>query len=120
MGIDLLPAFIRQHYEVHEWKHASAILKNDFPAEWNDLCDLLTQFRLMKSWLTVGGGRKSQVSESIDGFLYARGWVEKEFDTQILVDGQASRSPTHKIDCFKIAWPLKLSGTTKILSLIAI
>jgi hypothetical protein len=113
MGIDLLPAFIRQHYEVHEWKHASAILKNDFPAEWNDLCDLLTQFRLMKSWLTVGGGRKSQVSESIDSFLYARGWVEKEFDMQILVDGQASRSPTHKIDCFKNRVAIEIEWNNK-------
>jgi hypothetical protein len=34
MGLDLLPAFIRQNYEVHEWKHASAILKQDFPDEW--------------------------------------------------------------------------------------
>lgn len=101
MGIVLLPAFIRQHYEVHEWKHACAILKNDFPDEWHDLCDLLAQFRLKKSWLTVGGGRKSQVSEAIDSYLYARGWVEKEFDTQIVVDGHAARSPTHKIDCFK-------------------
>jgi hypothetical protein len=113
MGIDLLTVFIRQHYEVHEWKHASAILKNDFPEEWNDLCDLLTQFRLMKSWLTVGGGRKSQVSESIDSFLYARGWVEKEFDTQILVDGQASRSPTHKIDCFKNRVAIEIEWNNK-------
>jgi Restriction endonuclease BglII len=113
MGIDLLPAFVRQHYEVHEWKHASAILKNDFPAEWADLCALLTKFRLMKSWLTVGGGRKSQVSESIDSFLYERGWVEKEFDTQILVDGQASRSPTHKIDCFKNRVAIEIEWNNK-------
>jgi hypothetical protein len=30
MGTDLLPAFIREHYEVHEWKHACAILHQDF------------------------------------------------------------------------------------------
>ena len=30
MGTDLLPEFIREHYEVHEWKHACAIL--DAPA----------------------------------------------------------------------------------------
>lgn len=23
-------------YEFHEWKHACAILKNDFPSEWKD------------------------------------------------------------------------------------
>jgi hypothetical protein len=113
MGIDLLPNFIRQHYEVHEWKHACAILKNDFPAEWQDLCDLLEQFQLKKSWLTVGGGRKSQVAESIDGFLYARGWIEKEFDTQIVVDDVASQSPTHKIDCFKNRVAIEIEWNNK-------
>lgn len=101
MGVDLLPAFVISHYEVHEWKHACAILRQDFPQEWQDLCSLLANFRLKKSWLTVGGGRKSKVSEDIDSYLYERGWVEKQFDTQILVDGAALSSPTHKIDCFK-------------------
>jgi hypothetical protein len=101
MAIDLLPQFIRDTYEVHEWKHACAILHNDFPEQWIDLCELLAQFRLKKSWITVGGGRKSKVSEDIDSFLYRRHWVEKQFDTQILVDGLANQSPTHKIDCFK-------------------
>ncbi|MFN3294488.1 MAG: hypothetical protein ACK4S2_12670 [Gemmobacter sp.] len=50
-----LPPFVRDHYECHEWKHASAILTQDFPAEWNDLIDLLTTFRLRKSWITKGG-----------------------------------------------------------------
>ena len=101
MSLDLLPAFIRQNYEVHEWKHASAILKQDFPSEWADLCALLVEFRLQKSWITVGGGRKSKVSEFIDSFFYQRGWVEKKFDTEIVVDGNAKKSPTHKVDCFK-------------------
>jgi hypothetical protein len=101
MGIDLLPTFVRQAYEVHEWKHACAILKHDFPSEWDDLCELLIQFRFKQSWISVGGGRKSKVSEAIDSFLYDRGWVEKQFDTRILVDGVPKLSPTHKIDCFK-------------------
>jgi Restriction endonuclease BglII len=101
MGTDLLPSFIRDNYEVHEWKHACAILRQDFPVEWDELCSLLEQFRLKKSWLTVGGGRKSKVSEDIDSYLYQRGWVEKQFDTQIMVDGNAMVSPTHKVDCFK-------------------
>lgn len=101
MAIDLLPEFIRANYEVHEWKHACAILQHDFADEWTDLCDLLTGFRLQKSWITVGGGRKSKVAEAMDSFLYGRGWQEKKFSTAILIDGARSESPTHKIDCFK-------------------
>ena len=76
MGTDLLPKFIRENYEVHEWKHACAILKQDFPSEWNDIVDTLTNFRFYKSWLEPGGN-KSPISKGIDSYLYARGWVEK-------------------------------------------
>lgn len=49
MGVDLLPSDIRDLYELHEWKHACAILKTDFPDEWRDLLDLLRAFRLRRS-----------------------------------------------------------------------
>jgi hypothetical protein len=101
MGIESVPKFIREHYEVHEWKHASAILKEDFPNEWKDLTSLLRDFRLPKSWIIKPGGRKSQVSEYIDSYLYERGWLEKEFATKVVVDDQSMDSPTHKVDCFK-------------------
>jgi len=81
MGTELLPTFITEHYEVHEWKHACAILKNDFPQEWEDLIAVLSSFRLKKSWVSVGGGRKSKVSGWIDNFLYEKGWIEKDFAT---------------------------------------
>ena len=51
MGLELLPRFIRENYEVHEWKHACAILNRDFPKEWGDIVKLLEQFRLRKSWM---------------------------------------------------------------------
>ena len=101
MTLELLPAAIRSLYEVREWKHACAILKNDFPVEWQDIIDTLTTFRFRQNWIEVGGGRKSKVSESIDSALYARGWAEKHFDTEIAIDGHRTKSPTHSVDCFK-------------------
>lgn len=113
MALDLLPAFVRQNYEVHEWKHPCAILKQDFPAEWDDICQVLTAFRLKRSWIDVGGGRKSQVSESIDSALYQRGWEEKQFKTAIVVDGHRSESPTHRVDCFKNRVALEIEWNNK-------
>ena len=113
MPIDLLPAFIRNHYEVHESKHACAILKHDFPDEWNDIIEVLSDFRLYKSWVTVGGGRKSKISEAIDSKLYERGWTEKQFQTEILIDGQSQESPTHQIDCFKNRVALEIEWNNK-------
>jgi hypothetical protein len=113
MSLDLLPAFIRNYYEVHESKHACAILKHDFPGEWNDICQVLTNFRLKRSWITVGGGRKSRVSESLDGALGQRGWMEKGFDTKVVVDQKSLDSPTHKVDCFKNRIALEIEWNNK-------
>lgn len=113
MGIALLPSFIRAHYEVHEWKHACAILHQDFPQEWRDIVEVLSAFRLQRSWLTVGGGRKSKVSESIDSALYARGWEERQFHTSIQIDDTRLDSPTHQIDCFKNRIALEIEWNNK-------
>jgi Restriction endonuclease BglII len=113
MGTDLLPQFIREHYEVHEWKHACAILKHDFASEWNDVCEVLIAFRLRRSALIVGGGSKSDVSKSIDAALYARGWAEKQFRTAIVVDDTRTDSPTHKVDCFKNRVALEIEWNNK-------
>lgn len=113
MGIDLLPAFIRSHYEVHEWKHACAILKQDFTSEWADICDVLTQFRLRRAWLAEGGGNKSKVSAAIDAAFYARGWSEKQFATEIVVDASRTETPTHQVDCFKNRVALEIEWNNK-------
>lgn len=113
MSLDLLPAFIRGNYEIHEWKHACAILKEDFPEEWQDIISVLEQFRLKRSWITNPGGSKSQVSKHIDSYLYARGWTEKEFSTHVVVDEQRMDTPTHKVDCFRNRIALEIEWNNK-------
>ena len=113
MGIELLSSFVRDHYEVHEWKHACAILNNDFDEEWNDIQDVLTSFRLRKSHIAVPGGRKSDVAGQLDGAFYQRGWIEKSFDTKVVIDDTALQSPTHKVDCFKNHVALEVEWNNK-------
>jgi hypothetical protein len=113
MSTNLLPQKIRDKYEIHEWKHACAVLKEDFIDEWRDIIALLTQFEFHKSWITVGGGRKSKVSDAIDGFLNNRGWVEKEFSTSVKVDEHIMDSPTHKVDCYKNKIALEIEWNNK-------
>jgi hypothetical protein len=113
MGTNLLPSYITDHYEVVEWKHACAILANDFPSEWADIISLLSDFKLLRSWITVAGGGKSKVSGAIDQFLYRKGWVEKEFKTAIRVDGKTHSSPTHKVDCYKNRIALEIEWNNK-------
>jgi hypothetical protein len=108
-----LPPFIAAHYECHEWRHASAILSADFPAEWADILDVLTAFRLRRSWIARGGGNKSGVAQFIDGFLHARGWAETRFDTAVVVDGRRTETPTHQIDCFRGGVGLEIEWNNK-------
>jgi Restriction endonuclease BglII len=113
MLIDRLPQFVRDNYEFHEWKHASAILSQDFPAEWHDLLSLLQDLRLRKSWIAVGGGNKSKLASYVDEFLVQREWVEKQFQTAIEVDGNRLDSPTHKVDCYKNGIALEVEWNNK-------
>jgi hypothetical protein len=101
MGLNLLPFFLRDFYEAYEWNNACAILKMDYPREFNDINDLLENFRLEKSWIVKPGGRKSPISDFIDSFLYKRGWKESAFNIKIEVDDQIKKTATHKIDCYK-------------------
>jgi hypothetical protein len=113
MSIKLLPKFIRSHYEVFEWKHACAILCNDFPSEWKDVIDTLTAFRFKKSWIAVGGGNKGKIAIAIDKALSKRGWVEKGFSTKVVVDDITRETPTHKIDCYKNGVALEIEWNNK-------
>ena len=72
MSVDLLPDFVRNHYEVHEWKHACAVLHEDFPREWSDIVSVLREFRLFKSWIARPGGRKSRIAAYIEPRIVIR------------------------------------------------
>lgn len=114
MPIESFPQFIRENFEIHEWRHASAILERDFPDEYADLCDILSRFRLNKSYIDVGGGNKSKLAAWIDHEFGAKGWVEKKFDTKITVDQHQMESPTHSVDCFKNRIALELEWNNKV------
>lgn len=113
MGLELVPPFLLDNYEVHEWKHATVILKYDFPREWQDVAGVLTNFRLYRSHINVGGGRKSKVAEAIDSQFIARGWQAKNFDTKVVVDQETLESPTHEVDCFRNGIGLEVEWNNK-------
>lgn len=113
MAATSFPEFIRSHYEIHEWRHASAILQVDFPDEWQDLIDVLTNFRLLYSDIVVSGGNKSNVARKLDLAFNAKGWREKAFSTKVVVDDREIESPTHKVDCYKNRVGLEVEWNNK-------
>ena len=113
MADELAARFVLTNYEIHEWRHAKAILDNDFPSEWTDIIDVLFSFRLMRSSILKPGGRKSPIANALDGAFYQRGWVEKTFQSKIVVDGDETENPTHGIDCFKNRVALEVEWNNK-------
>lgn len=113
MAIGVLPEFVLEHYEVHEWRHAASILRYDFPEEWADVVGMLQGFRLRQTALVVGGGRKSKIAEALDGYLFSRGWLERKFDTRVVIDDIELDSPTHKVDCYKNKIALEIEWNNK-------
>ncbi|SIQ09833.1 BglII/BstYI family type II restriction endonuclease [Bosea sp. TND4EK4] len=97
----LIPADLWDKYEIKEWRNATGVLTTACPREWEDVVDVLRGFKLLASEIRVGGGNRSLISQRIDKPLYAKGWVEKKFETAIEVDKARIESPTHAVDCFK-------------------
>lgn len=113
MALSDLPKELHRLYEIHEWRHASAVLIKDFPAEWRDICEVLLEFKLLKSRVIVPGGSKSLIAGAIDEALMRRGWQEKQFKTAVTVDDRTEQSPTHKVDCFKNKVGLEIEWNNK-------
>ena len=113
MTTNLIPKNLHDLYEIHEWKHACAVLKEDYVNEWNDILGVLSEFRLSKDDVIKAGGGLSTVSQRFNKAFGAQKWVEKSFDTQILVDGNKMASPTHKVDCYKNQVALEIEWNNK-------
>lgn len=108
-----LPRFVADNYEVREWRHAIAVLAADYPAEWSDVLEVLTDFRLLRSEIKSPGGSKSRIASRIDSALSRKGWRERGFRTQIVIDDRSVDSPTHKVDCFKNEVGLEVEWNNK-------
>lgn len=111
--LHLVPADIADVYEVHEWRNAAGILATACPTEWTELQIALRSFRLMRSEVMKAGGNRSLIVERLERPLKDAGWIEKQFDTAIVVDGLAKSSPTHSVDCFKGRVALEVEWNNK-------
>lgn len=97
----LIPRDLLTKYHVKEWRNATGVLTTACPSEWAEIVEVLRNFRLLASEVRVGGGNRSLISKRIDEPLYAKDWIEKKFNTSIIVDADKIDSPTHSVDCFK-------------------
>lgn len=101
MNRDFFPQSVLDKFDIYERNHSVAILKTDFPNEFNDIVEVLSNFTLTRNDILTPGGRKSPIAGKLDAALYERGWLEKQFKVNIEIDSHDYNTPTHKIDCCK-------------------
>jgi hypothetical protein len=108
-----VPADIVARYEVHEWRNGLAILAAAHPKEWRNILEVLRGFKLLKSDVMKPGGSKGLISSKLDSHFTRLGWIEKKFDTKIVVDSAEHIAPTHKVDCYKDRVALEVEWNNK-------
>ena len=78
-GLLWLPDDIREKFHCYEWRHAAAILRHEFPEEFEDVVEVLRKFHLSSADFLNPGKNKSEMSKRIDekGFFEQKRKWEK-------------------------------------------
>lgn len=80
-----IPADIADLYEIHDFKHASAIIATEFPLEFEELCFALKSFRFTIEDITALGGSESQIPKKFSELMRPMGWQEKNLGAELNV-----------------------------------
>jgi uncharacterized protein YkwD len=92
---------IRAEYECHNHRHAVAILVQDFPDLFVEICDALLRFRFTTEQVKQPGGSESRITKAFAAMLRGIGWHERNLRAKLVVDEEEVTSETHKIDFVK-------------------
>jgi hypothetical protein len=97
-----IPEDIQELYEIYDFKHASAILKNEFPDEFENICYALRSFHLTIDDIKEAGGNESKVPKKFSELLRPKGWEEKKLTAKLIIDEeQEINYDTHWVDYYK-------------------
>lgn len=82
-------------------RYADVILEQAFPQQWEDLLEVLDEFRIGVSELQEGGGGRTKFVARFDQSLNDLGWGKKNISIDKLIDGRPiSKVRSHEIDMF--------------------
>lgn len=79
---DVLPAAARDHWEFMETNSAAAVMKAVCPAEWEDIVQVLSTYRLNPEFWLKAGGNRGDIAAQIDTEFSNRGWQEARLDLE--------------------------------------
>ncbi len=118
-----IPQNIQELYEIHDYKHAAAILAGEFPDEFNELCMALEKFRFSIEDVLALGGNESNIPKKFSELFRPMGWHEKQLGAELRIYEIKGRNKkevkepisydTHKVDflenrvAFDLEWNSK-------------
>lgn len=114
-----IPPHLPNLYDIYDYGHAAGILKSEFPAEFNDIVDALTKFRIKTADITAKGGNESNIPKALSAILRPLGWREEKLtvETSVTLASVGTvlvKSPdTHKVDYIKGNVALDLEWNSK-------
>ncbi len=98
---EYIPIDVSEIYDVYDYKHAAAILKNEFPVEFSEVCDALRAFRLTEQNVRDPGGSESAIPKKFSDILRPMGWGEKKLNAKVIVDEHEFAHDSHYVDYLK-------------------
>jgi len=105
-----IPDDLKGLYEIHDFKHAAAILSKEFPTEFEEICYGLRAFRFKKEDILEAGGNESKIPKIFSDILRPIGWNEKNLGAELNVFEIKGKSielkssikhGSHKVDYLK-------------------
>lgn len=82
-------------------RYADLILRDAFPVQFRDLCDVLEEFRINVQEILKGGGSRATHTRRFDSLLEQRGWGKRNITISKLIDEQLIHATKgHEIDMF--------------------
>lgn len=78
----VLPTAARDHWEFMETNSAAAVMKAVCPAEWEDIVQVLSTYRLNPEFWLKAGRNRGDIAKQIDKVFQDRGWQEARLDLE--------------------------------------
>jgi CRISPR-associated protein Csd2 len=110
---DHVPRHLLRLYEVHEYRHAAAILAHEFADEFEEICSALCEFQFTDAQIIKGGGNESEIPKTFSKLLRPKGWKESKLKARLMVDDAAVSTDTHKVDYVKNRTAFDLEWNSK-------
>lgn len=108
---EYIPNRLTELYEIHDFKHAAAILAREFPQEFHEVCEALAKFRFSRNDILASGGNESRIPKIFSEILRPMGWSEKNLGAELNVFEYKGKSMkelkssfshgSHKVDYVK-------------------